>query len=135
MSLSIILCPELRFSGLYLKILRRISEGAKVFRRFYKVRLFPGKCTPWFGRTIVSAPYSTLKNISTWEQCGHACQEDQKCISWKWSVPDNVCSTSGCKSCHLHAQSVTLDDTFKTQSWISGTKSCFLSISADCYIG
>ena len=46
-----------------------------------------------------------------------------------------MCVETGCQTCELHKQSATIDDTSPSQSWISGEKSCYLSVSADCNPG
>ena len=79
--------------------------------------------------------FKVIPNTPTWEDCGLACQENQQCQSWKWNVPDNKCAETGCKTCELHDQSISLSDTKRTKSWISGTKSCYFSLSSDCLQG
>ena len=58
-----------------------------------EVDLTEEKCNPWYGRFVGSTNFiQTLPNIPTWEDCGNKCEENVKCSSWSWNVPDNTCS-------------------------------------------
>ena len=71
-----------------------------------------------------------LSNLWTWEECGIKCQENAKCLSWSWNVPDNRCSATGCKECLLYHKSATISDTILNKDWISGKKSCISSVGS-----
>ena len=77
---------------------------------------------------ITSGHFKTFPNIPSWEDCGRMCQQNSNCNSWSWNVPDNACSSTGCKECVLSKESVKISNTKLEKSWISGLKSCVISI-------
>ena len=77
---------------------------------------------------ITSGHFKTFPNIPSWEDCGRMCQQNSNCNSWLWNVPDNECSSTGCKECVLSKESIQISGTTPKMSWISGLKSCVTSI-------